>query len=680
MRVTWPGRASAPAAVGRRAPARIITMAWGERYVTDLLRLAIPAILSPGNIPAFCEHFETELVIVTESRFFPFIITAPAIAHALEHCDVRLVPIDDLLSPWYGITLTHAFSRGYIDLGPRITETHLVFLNADFIVADGSYGNLATAILRGARLAVAPSYCMVLEDTVPLLMARYDWRSASLPVDPRALAGMIVRHRHNTVRAKTINQPGLLTYRYDQFYWKVDDETVLARQMPIAVVYMRPTRIVTEMPTFWDYGLIAEMCPNVTPCVFADSDSFLMGELRARDTFRDLMREGVPRPEDIARDLSTFTTQDHRDYGRYTLTVHGGDLPPELAAERKKFEAYVDDIYNRLGPPLDHRSHPFWAPLYPAYVAMHQTKADAFAERRRAVARTVTLPEGRKLDDAIRALISDIVAGELNGAEQGKIQHLREELYGAAERLEALTGRFLANQSAKLPTTPRNVPRRFSAAWFLDRYHVLFGMLPRASVLHPLYTVFRPTVQALDRARTDRNALVISSGGLLTAPLSRVFSGRTFSLGIDMALAKLYQDSPLLPQIFQVCLMDLAPGELVRVPEFIAAVRPMLAGDGCIVVFSYLGGKAATEVSGLACAIPGTSTRVSFTGSLPGAVTAGVFLRTAARYDLGSLRGRLTFMAMMAVAAPLALIAAVMERYGTTPPAYCTSVTLEITL
>jgi hypothetical protein len=316
--------------VGKREPARVITMAWGDRYVGDLLSLTIPALLAPGNLPALLEHFEVELVIVTETRLFDQIARSPVAARLLRHCALRLVPIDDLVSPWYGITLTHALVRGFADLGEAMTETHLFFVNADFILADGSYGKLAQAIRQGARLAVAPSYCMVLEDTVEQLRARHDAETCMLVIPPRDMARMIIAHRHNTVRAKTVNQQLFRIHRYDQFYWHVDERTLLGHQMPIAVVYMRPERVLTEMPTFWDYGVISEFCPTATPCVLGDSDDFLMGELRAEGTFRELLHLGWPSVAEIAADLSSFTTKDHRDYGRHTLVLHSDDLTSQL--------------------------------------------------------------------------------------------------------------------------------------------------------------------------------------------------------------------------------------------------------------------------------------------------------------------------------------------------------------
>ena len=129
-----------------REPARVITMAWGERYVGDLLEVTVPALLAPGNLPALAGEFECEFVVVTETRFFDRFMRSVSIHGLLRFADLRLVPIDDLLSPWYGITLTYALVRGFADLGSAMTDTHLIFLNADFIVADGSYRKLAQVI------------------------------------------------------------------------------------------------------------------------------------------------------------------------------------------------------------------------------------------------------------------------------------------------------------------------------------------------------------------------------------------------------------------------------------------------------------------------------------------------------------------------------------------------------
>jgi hypothetical protein len=368
------GRQQERAAGRVREAARIITMVWGERYIDDLLTTTLPALLAPGNIPAFVEHFDAEMVIVTESRFFDLLASSRIIGRMLEYCNVRLLPIDDLLSSWYGVTLTYALVRGFSDLGAAMVDTHLLFINADFILADGSYRKLAEVILRGERLVVSPSYCMVQENTLEQLHRHRDESRCSLAIPHRELAKMIIDNRHNTIRAKTVNQQLFRIHRYDQLYWYVDKNTLLGRQMPIAVVYMRPERVITEMPTFWDYGVISEYCPTTKPCVLGDSDDFLMAELRTEATFRELLHLGWPTPKEIAADLSSFTTQDHRDYGRYDLTLHSTDLPAQLEAEKAKFISFVDDIYRRLQPPVNYRNHPFWTQSFPRFEAARQER------------------------------------------------------------------------------------------------------------------------------------------------------------------------------------------------------------------------------------------------------------------------------------------------------------------
>src|SRR6185436_4661296 len=121
-------------------PLRVVSIAWGEAYVDIFLEFCLPALLAPGNLPALAGHFDCELVFVTESRLFEKVRAHPAFQHAAHFCAPRLVPIDDLVATRqsYGMSLTYALFRGFEDLGPRMTDCYVLFINADFILADGS--------------------------------------------------------------------------------------------------------------------------------------------------------------------------------------------------------------------------------------------------------------------------------------------------------------------------------------------------------------------------------------------------------------------------------------------------------------------------------------------------------------------------------------------------------------
>src|SRR6185437_637750 len=94
-------------------PTRIVTYAWGETYVQELLTLAIPALLSPGNLPYIAAQVKCDLTLVTQERFFAKIASHPVITKARTYCPIRLVSLDDLVTrdDQYGIALTYALHR-----------------------------------------------------------------------------------------------------------------------------------------------------------------------------------------------------------------------------------------------------------------------------------------------------------------------------------------------------------------------------------------------------------------------------------------------------------------------------------------------------------------------------------------------------------------------------------------
>lgn len=410
---------SAPAGAGtetaapqQREAARLITMCWGDRYIDELLQFTLPALLAPGNLPAFVEHFDVELVMVTETRLFDRISRTPETLRLLRYCDLRLVPIDDLISPWYGITLTYALLRGFTDLGPAMVGAHLLFINTDFILADGSYRKLAEMIRRGERLVAAPSHCMVFEDTIEELRARYDQATCNLSFSHRELAKLALAHRHNTVRAKTVNQQLFRLHWHDQFYWYVDENTLLARHLPIAVVYMRPERVVTELETFWDYGMLSEICPTTAPCVLGDSDDFLMAELRPRSTLKSFYQLGWPSLDELAGELSRYLTKDHHDYGRHTLVLHSKNLPPQIDQEKAQLGAFMDQLYGRLSPPRSYRNHPFWLEGWDRFCLMRSEAQAAMVLREQALAVVRTAPVYAEREEHLATLRRQIAEVE----------------------------------------------------------------------------------------------------------------------------------------------------------------------------------------------------------------------------------------------------------------------------
>jgi hypothetical protein len=209
--------------------ARLIIPVWGEVYANKLVSLTLPAILAPGNLPALCDAFDVELVIVTESRLFDPIRDAASFKIASALCRTQLFSLDDLmtdLSGDYGVVLTYALFRGFTDLGPRTTETFLLFLNADFIIADGSLRHLGKLMLDGKTVIHAPSFRVILENVWPLLQGRVDKSTSTLSLETREMVKLALAHKHQTVKARIVNQRLCHQTWMDQYYWYVDEDTL----------------------------------------------------------------------------------------------------------------------------------------------------------------------------------------------------------------------------------------------------------------------------------------------------------------------------------------------------------------------------------------------------------------------------------------------------------------------
>jgi hypothetical protein len=348
-------------AAGKR-PTRIICYAWGAHYVDILLSLTLPALLAPGNLPFVAAEVPCKLIILTERRFFAAVKTHPILTEIRRHCPIRIIRLDDLIvaKDKYGMTLTYTLHRGFSDLGAEMVNQWQIFLNADFILADGSLRNVLMHLSRGERIVAAPSYCVNSEEARPKLQKWLDSSNLTLCIPPRELARLILAHRHTVIRGKTVNQQEFHVRYMDQFYWDVDGSTLIGFQMPVAIVGLHPERQVAAPNSYWDYGLIWEYCPSSEVRVLGDSDEFLILELREKEVAQDQVVAGPPDLEEIAQRMVTWVTPYQSHFLRFPLTLHHRDLPSDIEKMRHHLQVFTDQVIS-LAPMLpSHIKHPQW--------------------------------------------------------------------------------------------------------------------------------------------------------------------------------------------------------------------------------------------------------------------------------------------------------------------------------
>jgi hypothetical protein len=343
--------------------ARLIIPFWGAAYLEKLVNITIPALLAPNNLPAMVELFDVDVVLVTERALRPKLVSSRAYANLARLCPIDVRFLDDLMTGVpgdYGVVLSYALYRGFTDLGERMRDTYLMFLNADFIISDGSYRTLARLMKEGHRVIHAPSFRAISEDVMPVLRAKLDPDATTLAMTSREMVDLALKHKHVTVRARTVNQKLYHQWRMDQFYWYVDEATLIGYQWPVALLAIKPETVLVEPTLMWDYAFVPDAAPTLPRHFIADSDDFFMLEPQGKRSGEDMLRLGWISFDEIAKDLSNWTTKEQRDCGRQLFVFHSRDLPniDKTAAESR---VYMEEIYKRLSPePRPHFEHPLF--------------------------------------------------------------------------------------------------------------------------------------------------------------------------------------------------------------------------------------------------------------------------------------------------------------------------------
>lgn len=341
--------------------AKFLTVAWGAEYIERFTEYALPSYLAPGNLPALAAATDLEIVFMTTRKDIAVFERHHLIRLVREVCPISFIEIDDLISSAvYGVTLTLAYARAVFACGEDMLRTHFVFMNTDFVLADGSLRTLSRHILAGRSIVLAPSFRATAEALEPGLRDAVDPVTRTLAMTPRELVGRALAHPHPTTIAKIVNQGFCHSVQPNQFYWRVDEHTMLARFYLIFMLCLRPERLVREINSYCDYGFVPEMCPSGDTAVMDDSDEFFMLELQRREQEWSLLRLGRMSHADTARALQEWTTAEHRRAAGYDLVFHARDVPPELARVKQEAATFVRRIAQLTRRPVPHAYHPYW--------------------------------------------------------------------------------------------------------------------------------------------------------------------------------------------------------------------------------------------------------------------------------------------------------------------------------
>lgn len=341
---------------------KFLTVVWGARYVKEFASLSLPSYLSEGNLTLLAKETSLEIVIMTTEESVNTFEEKSIFQKLKSICPVKFIYIDDLITTGlYGVTLTLAYARGIQSTGAEQTNTHFIFMNSDFILADGGMKTLLERFRQGENCIMAASLRVRSEPVLPLLQERLDKNGTVMNLPPREAVRMTLDHLHPTVIAKTVTQNLITCSTHNQIYWGVDENTLLGRSYLIFMLAIKPEAPLGAINSYCDYGFVPELVPSGDIHVIEDSDDFFMMELSPSDQEKEFLRFGAPDFSDAADKLSFWTTKEHRFFAEHDTIFHASDIPAKIGQYKQLATNLIGQIKARMSPPVMHVDHYYWS-------------------------------------------------------------------------------------------------------------------------------------------------------------------------------------------------------------------------------------------------------------------------------------------------------------------------------
>jgi 2-polyprenyl-3-methyl-5-hydroxy-6-metoxy-1,4-benzoquinol methylase len=357
---------------GRPPPRQIklLLPVWGYEFCRQFLRLSLPTLLAPGNVPTLARTLPTEFVFLTSRRDEPMIRDSAGFRQLAKVCRVSFLLVDDIVTEGnHSTTVTLAYARAMRLTGAEMLDTCFFFLVSDYIVADGSLASVIERIMAGASGVQAGNFQIVEDDAMPWFSENPERMEEPLILPPRDLMQWSLARLHPATIANTVNVPLSHSTHSNRLFWRVDADTLIGRFYLMHMICVRPEVTDFVVGASCDYSFIPEMCPSGNVAFMTDSDDYLVIEAQPFGHESGFLRVGAIEPRQLAGSLSEWTTETHRNNAGHTLVFHSADLPVSLQGAIGEADTFVGRVNQLLKPqPQPHRGHPYWR----GAIAAHQ--------------------------------------------------------------------------------------------------------------------------------------------------------------------------------------------------------------------------------------------------------------------------------------------------------------------
>ncbi len=243
-------------------------------------------------------------------------------------------------------------------------HTYFVLLNADYIMAEGSFQGLMKYMEKGYSAICAGNFQVIENEIKPFLKHHTDSVNQVMKIPPREFLQESFQHFHPVTRASIIqDKNNLHNYRVNRFFFQEDRHTLAGRFYLLHVLCIKPETTDYQIGCSFDYSYVPEMCPSGNMGVIDDSDDYLVIEMQPKKHELQSVNLGPYNLQTLSLAMCEWTTEQHRKNAEHIIYYHSNDLSTET---KDRIKARSDQFINKLMLGLQkykiqpYRQHPYW--------------------------------------------------------------------------------------------------------------------------------------------------------------------------------------------------------------------------------------------------------------------------------------------------------------------------------
>lgn len=188
----------------RATPVRkvqIVTVAWGESYVSELLSMAWRSLLAPGNLPAFTQRFQTSYLVFTSEQDRPAIERSPqyALLSKMLPIEIRTFSPAEMHADkyeWHWIMWRRGLDQA------RQDGAMVMLVIPDVLYADGTLARWGDYLDAGKRAIFSIGTWVSQETFLPDFLGRYPLATQdSVTMSKREMLDLLLTHMHPLIAA-----------------------------------------------------------------------------------------------------------------------------------------------------------------------------------------------------------------------------------------------------------------------------------------------------------------------------------------------------------------------------------------------------------------------------------------------------------------------------------------------